>query len=81
MRDLNWYSAYVLAASRPWKIKNIEQLEGALEEEDEYFQNVLEEFVQWLRDGRLNLGDKAEEVLRGRIRELYSSYPCGNEAT
>jgi len=54
-----------------------EELEGALEEEDGYFQNVLEEFVQWLRDGELNLGDKAEEGLRRRIRELYSSYPCG----
>jgi hypothetical protein len=37
---------------------------------------VLEEFIQWFRDGGLNLGEEAEEGLRKRIRELYSRYPC-----
>jgi len=71
----NWDSAYVLTASRPWKIKNREQLNEALEIEHKNFHRVLEEFIQWLRDGGLNLGEKAEESLRGGISKLYASYP------
>ena len=41
----NWDSAYVLAASRPWKIKNREQLDEALEIEYKHFQKVLGEFI------------------------------------
>jgi len=72
----NWDSAYVLVASRPWKIKNREQLDEALEIEHKHFQRVMEEFIQWLRDRGLNLGEKAEESLSGRISELYTRYPC-----
>ncbi|MGQ9514788.1 MAG: hypothetical protein ACUVTL_07045 [Thermoproteota archaeon] len=35
------------------------------------------EFIGWLRRNGLNLGDRAEEALRKRLRELYVAYPWG----
>jgi hypothetical protein len=70
-----WYGGYLLAASKERRIKTMEQLNKAMEEEDEHFRSSLEGFIGWLRSNGLNLGEKAEEGLRGRMRKFYDAYP------
>ena len=36
----------------------------------------MEEFIRWFRSNGLNLGIKAEEGLRRRMRKFYDAYPC-----
>jgi len=36
----------------------------------------LEEFIGWFRSNGINLGERAEEGLRRRMREFYANYPC-----
>jgi len=47
-----------------------------MEEEDEHFRSSLEEFIGWFRSNGLNLGERAEEDLRRRLRKFYANYPC-----
>lgn len=70
-----WYGGYLFSASRERRIKTMEQLNEAMEEEDEHFRSNLEEFVRWFRSNGLNLRE-AEESLRRRMREFYDAYIC-----
>lgn len=72
-----WYGGYVFVASKAWKIKTLEEFDKALKVEDEHFSKVLEEFISWIREGGVRLGERAEEVLRKEIRKIYVGYPCG----
>lgn len=69
-----WYGGYLFAASQEWRIKTLEQLDEALATEEKHFSNTLEKFVGWFRNNGLNLGEKAEEGLRRRMREFYTAY-------
>lgn len=71
-----WYGGYLLAASKERRIKTLEQLNEAMEEEDKHFKSTLEEFIGWFRSNGLNLGEKGEEILRRRMRNFYDAYPC-----
>jgi len=71
-----WNWGYLLAASRERRIKTLNQLNEAMDEEDGHFINSLEEFIGWFKSNGLNLGEKAEEGLRRRMREFYTAYPC-----
>ncbi|MBO3803810.1 MAG: hypothetical protein JTT11_08100, partial [Candidatus Brockarchaeota archaeon] len=71
-----WYGGYLFAASKERRIKTLEQLNKAMEEEDKHFCSALEEFVEWFRSNGLNLGEKAEESLRGRMKKFYDAYLC-----
>jgi hypothetical protein len=70
-----WDAGYLFAASREWRIKTFEQLNAALKVEDKQFSTKLEEFIGWLRDNGLSLGDHAEESLRVRLKKFYDAYP------
>jgi len=70
-----WNWGYLLAASKERRIKTLEQLHEAMEEENEHFRSSLEEFIGWFRSNGLKLGE-AEESLRRRMREFYDAYPC-----
>jgi len=74
LQSYYWNGGYLFAASKEWRIKTLEQLNKAMEEEDERFRNSLEEFIGWFKSNGLNLGEKAEEDLRGRMREFYATY-------
>jgi len=71
-----WDWGYLLAASKEWKIKTLENLNEAKVEEDKHFRSSLEEFIGWFRSNGINLGERAEEGLRRRMREFYANYPC-----
>jgi hypothetical protein len=71
-----WDGGYLFAASKEWRIKTLEQLDEALAMEEKHFSSTLEEFIGWFRSNGLNLGEKAEESLRRRMRKFYSTYPC-----
>jgi aconitase B len=71
-----------LAASREHRIKTLEQLNEAMEEEDDHFRSSLEEFIEWFRSNGLNLGKKVE--LHGKIagfRELSPDADATYEKT
>lgn len=70
-----WAGGYLFAASREWRIKTLDELNRALEAENEHFSATLEEFVKWLVSNGLNLGEKAEGTLRKGLRELYVAHP------
>jgi len=72
-----WYGGYVFAASKAWKIKTLEEFDKALKVEEEHFSKVLEELIGWMKEGGIRLGDKAEDVLREKVRKIYVGYPCG----
>lgn len=69
------YGGFLLAASKEWKIKTLEQLNTALEIQDKHLSNVLEEFIQLLKNGGIIKLEKDEESLRKRLRKLYIHYP------
>jgi len=71
-----WNGGYLFAASKEWRIKTLDQLNEAIEEEDKHFRNRLEEFIGWLRSNGLNLGKNAEEGLRKKMKEFYDAYLC-----
>jgi len=71
-----WNGGYLFAASKEWRIKTLEQLDEAMEEEDKKFHNSLEEFIEWFRSNGINLGEEAKDGLRRRMREFYNAYPC-----
>jgi len=77
LKGVYWNGGYGFAVSREWRIKDLEQLNEALEAEEGHFSNVLGEFIGWLGSNGLDLGDGAEEALRKRLRELYDAYPWG----
>jgi hypothetical protein len=72
-----WDRGYVFAPSKEWRIKNTHELNGALEAEDRHSRLSFEEFLNWLRGCGVSLGEKAEEFLRMRLREIYLGFPWG----
>lgn len=76
LRGRCWSEGYVFAASRPWKIKTLEEFDAAQKVEEEHFSTVLEKFIAWLRRGGIRLGKGAKEVLRAKVRKIYVGYPC-----